>query len=88
MQELLCRAQLHKTQHAERELQAAAALAQSLNPYGVLARGYTIATCGDEVQAVEALYPGQSFTLRGAHAEADCTVQSVRKITQQGSDGR
>lgn len=88
MQELLVRAQQHKTQQAERELQSAAALAQSLNPYGVLARGYTIATCGEEVQAVEAMQPGQAFTLRGATAEADCTVQSVRKITQQGSNGR
>lgn len=88
MQELLVRAQQHKTQQAERELQSAAALAQSLNPYGVLARGYTIATCGEEVQAVEAMRPGQTFTLRGATAEADCTVQSVRKITQQGSNGR
>lgn len=88
MQELLVRAQQHKTQQAERELQSAAALAQSLNPYGVLARGYTIATCGEEVQAVEAMQPGQTFTLRGATAEADCTVQSVRKITQQGSNGR
>lgn len=88
MQELLVRAQQHKTQQAERELQSAAALAQSLNPYGVLARGYTIATCGEEVQPVEAMQPGQAFTLRGATAEADCTVQSVRKITQQGSNGR
>ena len=88
MQELLVRAQQHKTQQAERELQSAAALAQSLNPYGVLARGYTIATCGEEVQAVEAMQPGQAFTLRGATAEADCTVLSVRKITQQGSNGR
>ena len=88
MQEMLARAQQHKTQQAERELQSAAALAQSLNPYGVLARGYTIATCGEEVQAVEAMQPGQAFTLRGATAEADCTVQSVRKITQQGSNGR
>lgn len=88
MQELLVRAQQHKTQQAERELQSAAALAQSLNPYGVLARGYTIATCGEEVQAVEAMQPGQTFTLRGATAEADCTVQSVRKIIQQGSNGR
>ncbi len=88
MQEMLARAQQHKTQQAERELQSAAALAQSLNPYGVLARGYTIATCGEEVQPVEAMQPGQAFTLRGATAEADCTVQSVRKITQQGSNGR
>ena len=88
MQELLVRAQQHKTQQAERELQSAAALAQSLNPYGVLARGYTIATCGEEVQTVEAMQPGQAFTLRGATAEADCTVQSVRKITHQGSNGR
>ncbi|WP_303916566.1 exodeoxyribonuclease VII large subunit [Subdoligranulum variabile] len=88
MQELLVRAQQHKTQQAEHELQSAAALAQSLNPYGVLARGYTIATCGEEVQTVEAMQPGQAFTLRGATAEADCTVQSVRKITQQGSNGR
>lgn len=88
LQELIGRAQQHKTQQAERELQSAAALAQSLNPYGVLARGYTIATCGDEVQTVESMRPGQNFTLRGAAAEADCTVQSVRKITQQGSDGQ
>ena len=64
----------------------AAALAYSLNPYGVLARGYAVATSGEDVVPVEELRPGQQFVLRGAKAEADCTVQSVRE-TEQGGNG-
>ena len=70
---------------AESALQAAAALAHSLNPYGVLARGYAVATAGGEVQPVEALRPGQQIVLRGAAAEADCTVQAVRELEQGGT---
>ena len=58
---------------------AAAALAASLNPYGVLARGYTVASVGGTVTPVEHLAPGQTVTLRGDKAEADCTVLTVRK---------
>ena len=64
---------------AQAQLQSAAALAASLNPYGVLARGYTVASVGGTVTAVEHLVPGQTVTLRGDKAEADCTVQTVRK---------
>ena len=64
---------------ARAQLQSAAALAASLNPYGVLARGYTVASIGGTVTAVEHLMPGQTVTLRGDKAEADCTVQTVRK---------
>ena len=64
---------------AQAQLQSAAALAASLNPYGVLARGYTVASIGGTVTAVEHLMPGQTVTLRGDKAEADCTVQTVRK---------
>ena len=64
---------------AQAQLQSAAALAASLNPYGVLARGYTVASIGGTVTAVEHLVPGQTVTLRGDKAEADCTVQTVRK---------
>ena len=64
---------------AQAQLQSAAALAASLNPYGVLARGYTVASVGGTVTAVEHLVPGQTVTLRGDKAEADCTVLTVRK---------
>ena len=64
---------------AQAQLQSAAALASSLNPYGVLARGYTVASVGGTVTPVEHLTPGQTVTLRGDKAEADCTVLTVRK---------
>ena len=64
---------------AQAQLQSAAALAASLNPYGVLARGYTVASVGGAVTPVEHLAPGQTVTLRGDKAEADCTVLTVRK---------
>ena len=64
---------------AQAQLQSAAALAASLNPYGVLARGYTVASVGGAVTPVEHLTPGQTVTLRGDKAEADCTVLTVRK---------
>ena len=75
-------AQSQKVSQAERSLQAAAALAHSLNPYAVLARGYAIASREGEVRAVEELNPGDKITVHGARAEADCTVRSVRKIMQ------
>lgn len=79
-------AQRHRTGAAQAALESAAALAYSLNPYGVLARGYAVATSGEDVVPVEELRPGQQFVLRGAKAEADCTVQSVRE-TEQGGNG-
>ena len=44
-----------------------------------MARGYTVASVGGTVTPVEHLTPGQTVTLRGDKAEADCTVLTVRK---------
>ena len=67
---------------AQSALQSAAAVAASLNPYGVLARGYAMILEGKNVKPVEALQPGQKITLRGAAAEAQCTVQNVRETKE------
>lgn len=76
-------AQQHRTRRAGESLRSAAALAQSLNPYGILARGYAIVTQDGAVRTVDALRPGQNITLHGAGAEADCIVQGVRPQTEQ-----
>lgn len=76
-------AQQHHTRRAGESLRSAAALAQSLNPYGILARGYVIVTQDGAVRTVDALCPGQNITLHGAGAEADCIVQAVRPQTEQ-----
>ena len=76
-------AQQYRTRRAGESLRSAAALAQSLNPYGILARGYAIVTQDGAVRTVDALRPGQNITLHGAGAEADCIVQAVRPQTEQ-----
>ena len=76
-------AQQHRTRRAGESLRSAAALAQSLTPYGILARGYAIVTQDGAVRTVDALRPGQNITLHGAGAEADCIVQAVRPQTEQ-----
>lgn len=77
-------AQRYRYAKAQNRLQAAAAVAESLNPYGVLARGYAIVMHKDEAVPVEQLKPGQTVVLRGAKAKAECAVQSVRPIEIQG----
>ena len=76
-------AQQYRTRRAGESLRSAAALAQSLNPYGILARGYAIVTQDGAVRTVDALRPGQNITLHGAGAEADCIVQAVRPQNEQ-----
>lgn len=59
-------------------LQNAAAVAESLNPYGVLARGYSIIR--DEkgnCRVVSQLIAGQNIILQGDTASAKCTVNHV-----------
>lgn len=82
-------AQKHQVLQAEQALQAAAALAASLNPYEVLARGYAIVQKKGQIQTVEHLKSGDSITLQGAYAEADCLVQAVRNTPKKlGSDAQ
>ena len=81
-------AQRH-VQDARRSLQSAAAVAESLSPYAVLARGYALPEQNGTPCAVETLRPGEAVTLRGARAAAECRVEAVHTLEQkQGSDTR
>ena len=67
----------------QQRLRHAAALAASLNPYQVLARGYTLLY--DEkgrVRTADALREGDRITLRGTGHTAQCTVTSVEGINE------
>lgn len=67
-----------KQQDAGLRLRHAAALAATLNPYGVLARGYALVR--DEkgrICAPDALREGQKMTLCGAVNRIHCTVDAV-----------
>ena len=67
-----------KQQEAGLRLRHAAALAATLNPYGVLARGYALVQ--DEkgrICAPDALREGQKMTLCGAVNSIHCTVDAV-----------
>ena len=75
-----------RRQSAQASLQHAAALAASLNPYGVLARGYAIPMGEDGVpRAVAQLIPGEVLLLQGADASALCTVNAVNREEQHES---
>lgn len=87
-QQLTMRAQKQCMMQAEARLRSAAALAESLNPYGVLARGYAMIRRDGAVLPVEDLRPGQTIQLQGIRAEADCTVQAVREIHRQENTGQ
>ncbi len=73
---------------AETKLRHAAAMAESLNPYGVLARGYAMVEKNGTVSEVAGLQPGDAITLRGSAAQADCVVQRVHKTALQGGTTR
>ena len=70
----------HRFQDAERRLQNAAAVAESLSPYRVLARGYTLAEKNGAPCDLRALQPGDAVTLRGANAAVDCRVEAVHTL--------
>lgn len=64
----------YKTQ----QLQHAAQLANSLNPYAVLARGYSITQdLKGNVIAADSLLQGDQFILNGLNKKVSCTVTSV-----------
>ena len=73
----------HRMQDAQRSLQHAASVAQSLSPYAVLARGYALAERNGVPCSVEALHPGESVTLRGARAAAECRIEAVHNLEKQ-----
>ncbi len=73
----------HRMQDAQRSLQHAASVAQSLSPYAVLARGYTLTERNGVPCSVEALHPGEAVTLRGAKAAAECHIEAVHNLEKQ-----
>lgn len=73
----------HRMQDAQRSLQHAASVAQSLSPYAVLARGYTLTERNGVPCSVEALHPGEAVTLRGAKASAECRIEAVHNLEKQ-----
>lgn len=73
----------HRMQDAQRSLQHAASVAQSLSPYAVLARGYTLTERNGVPCSVEALHPGEAVTLRGAKAAAECRIVAVHNLEKQ-----
>ena len=67
-----------KQQDAGQRLRHAAALAATLNPYGVLARGYALVQNEKgRICAPDALREGQKMTLCGAVNRIHCTVDAV-----------
>ena len=73
----------HRMQDAQRNLQHTASVAQSLSPYAVLARGYTLTERNGVPCSVEALHPGEAVTLRGARAAAECRIEAVYNLEKQ-----
>lgn len=67
----------------KKQLGHAAALADSLNPYRVLARGYAmIYDNKGRLLSADALRAGDKITLRGAAHTAECTVSSVEELNE------
>ena len=67
----------------ELRLKHTAALAASLNPYGVLARGYAMVQDNrGRICTPDALRPGQTCKLRGTEHRVTCTVNTVEELDE------
>ena len=72
-----------KMQAEELHLKHAAALAASLNPYGVLARGYAmVQDSRGKICLPDTLRPGQTCLLRGAEHRVTCKVETVEELDE------
>ena len=79
VQHEMCR----QLQSAQQELQHAAVLASSLNPYKVLARGYAMITAPDgAILSPADLRPEKTIYVRGASNRAKCHVEAVEEINE------
>ena len=74
-------------QQREQALQGAAALASSLDPYRVLARGYVMVENGKgRCCTLASLQAGQRVRLRDARMQANCMLESVAPIPREDHD--
>ena len=72
-----------KLQAGELRLKHTAALAASLNPYGVLARGYAMVQDNrGRICTPDALRLGQTCKLRGTEHRVTCTVNTVEELDE------
>ena len=79
VQHEMCR----QLQSAQQELQHAAVLASSLNPYKVLARGYAMITAPDgTILSPVDLQLEKTIYVRGASNRAKCHVEAVEEINE------
>lgn len=79
VQHEMCR----QLQSAQQELQQAAVLASSLNPYKVLARGYAMITAPDgTILSPADLRSEKTIYVRGASNRAKCHVEAVEEINE------
>ena len=68
---------------AELQLQHAATLAGSLNPYKVLARGYAmVTTANGAILDAEGLQPEKTIYVRSVSHRAKCRVEAVEEINE------
>lgn len=73
-----------KTEEAQVRLAHAAQVAETLNPYGVLARGYAVVKRGNiTLKNAKSLTPGDCVTVVMADAQAVCTVDEVRRTGKE-----
>ncbi len=76
----LCRAQGLGLKAQGRRLAACCALAESLSPHAVLARGYGIASAGGRpLQSVGQMAAGDAFALSLKDGRLDCRVENIVK---------
>ena len=78
------RQQMQKRLHsAELQLGHAAALTGSLDPYKVLARGYTMVTAANgTILNADDLQPEKTIYVRSASRRAKCRVEAVEEINE------
>ena len=68
---------------AKRQMRHSAALADSLSPYRVLARGYAIITQpSGKISSVDALHPNESIYIRSVSHRAKCRVEAVEEMDE------
>ncbi len=83
LQDEICAEMREKKAAAEHRLQHSAELADSLSPYQVLARGYTmVARPNGSVVSVGALKPEETIFIRSAAHQARCRVEAVEEINE------
>ena len=80
---MICQQMQKRLHSAELQLGHAAALTGSLDPYKVLARGYTMVTAANgTILNADDLQPEKTIYVRSASRRAKCRVEAVEEINE------